>query len=297
MAIVKGNCPGCGKPVYENSGHSGYCCYDCWFEAHAKTCDWCGGKFMNGVNYFWCSKECYKEAYDDDPEKVKKKVEKKKIEIEKEKEEEQTVAIQAFIGIVIIIAIIIFMYVIPFLHVFQSNAQQSQQTQQAKALTPKQTNSQQNVRLYDLTKGGVISAAQGDPLNLRPCPQISDDCKPIATLERGTIVDILGVSEDGKWYKIKHGDIVGFANSRFVSEKEKQTQHSAEIEEELMKKQAEIKAKMEEDIKSRKVQQTEKSENKSNRRQKVSKENNAGDEAWNDLEKKKESRKNRNKDE
>ena len=75
------------------------------------------------------------------------------------------------------------------------------------------------------------------------------------------------------------------AASRFISE-EKQTQHSANIEDELIKKQVQIKTKMEEDIKSKEAQQPEK---KSNRKQKISKENNVSDnnEAWDELEKRK----------
>ena len=77
----------------------------------------------------------------------------------------------------------------------------------------------ENAKNYDKTKEGVITAAQGDPLNLRACPKISDDYKILAALERGTIVAILGTSEDGKWYKVKYNDLVGFANSRFISER------------------------------------------------------------------------------
>ncbi|MCL1946537.1 MAG: SH3 domain-containing protein [Chitinivibrionia bacterium] len=77
-----------------------------------------------------------------------------------------------------------------------------------------------NVKNYDKPIKGVIFVEEGANLNLRPCPQASDNCEAIDKISPDTEVSILGETADGEWYKIKYQNLTGFANSKFVIGKE-----------------------------------------------------------------------------
>lgn len=77
-----------------------------------------------------------------------------------------------------------------------------------------------NVKDYDKPIKGVIFVEEGANLNLRLCPQASDNCEPIDKIPPDTEVIILGETADGEWYKVEYQDITGFANSKFVIDKE-----------------------------------------------------------------------------
>ena len=74
-----------------------------------------------------------------------------------------------------------------------------------------------NIRDYSSIQTGYADVEYGARLNLRPCPQMNDDCTPIAKVERGAQLIILGESRDGKWKKIRHNNIITFASSQFIS--------------------------------------------------------------------------------
>jgi hypothetical protein len=77
------------------------------------------------------------------------------------------------------------------------------------------------VKNYDKPIKGVIFVEEGANLNLRSCPQASDDCEAIDKISPDTEVSILGETADGEWYKIKHQNLTGFANSKFVIDKKR----------------------------------------------------------------------------
>jgi len=97
-----------------------------------------------------------------------------------------------------------------------------------------------NIKDYEKPKQGVVFVEEEAKLNLRPCPEASDNCPPIEKLEAGTAITILGESEgelneyylhwyrnsgdmfkrEGEWFKVRYKNITAFASSKFVADKE-----------------------------------------------------------------------------
>jgi hypothetical protein len=92
-----------------------------------------------------------------------------------------------------------------------------------------------NIKDYEKPKQGVVFVEEEAKLNLRPCPEASDNCPPIEKLEAGTVIIVLGESEgewsknyhgdpyqkEGEWFKVRYDNITAFASSQFVADKEK----------------------------------------------------------------------------